>query len=98
MKKKRLCGNSKTKLEPPFRSVRTRSAVGFQNSGGSMGEPKVRQKWINGELVDVINGVPVEQFASEQEQFLENMRQAFAGETPVDGEDSSWVCIGGIGF
>ena len=59
----------------------------------------MRQKWIDGELVEVgSDGRPVEEAASDQQQLVDLFSQALSGETSAEGEDSSWVQIGGIKF
>jgi hypothetical protein len=40
----------------------------------------------------------VEEAVSDQQQLVDSFSQALSGETPVEGEDSSWVQIGGISF
>jgi hypothetical protein len=54
---------------------------------------KKRQKWVNGELVEV--GATVDN-RSEQQKLVDNFHDALTGEVPLQGDDSGWVMIGGI--
>jgi len=66
-----------------------------------MREPKVGGRWVDGEWVETLGGVPIDDIPSQetpQEELVNTFSQGLRGETPVEGEDNSWSCIGGIKF
>src|SRR6266478_2393365 len=66
-----------------------------------MKEPKVGGRWVDGEWVETLGGIPVDNIPSPetpQEELVNAFSQGLRGETPVEGEDNSWSCIGGIKF